>query len=121
MAIFSSKKNTKTKKEKTEPKVVSGVPAHFDDAHRILLQPRITEKASEKSRNENVYVFEVSAKATKREIAQAVEAVYKVKPIKVATITIPHKKVIVRGIRGIRGGGKKAYVYIKKGEKIEIV
>jgi large subunit ribosomal protein L23 len=118
MALLSSKKNTKAKAEKA---VSAGAPAHFDEAHRILLQPRITEKASEKAMNENVYVFEVSSKATKREIAQAVFAVYKVKPLKVATITIPHKKVIVRGIRGVRAGGKKAYVYVKKGEKIEIV
>lgn len=118
MAILSSKKNTKKKEVKS---VSAGTPVHFDEAHRILLGPRITEKASEKSMNENVYVFEVSSKSTKREIAQAVLAVYKVKPLKVATVTIPHKKVTVRGIRGVSGGGKKAYVYVKKGEKIEIV
>ena len=31
------------------------------------------------------------------------------------------KTIIYRGKRGIKAGGKKAYVYLKKGDKISVV
>lgn len=86
----------------------------------ILIRPRITEKAAA-SAEKGAYVFEVAKNATKRDIAQAVRAFYKVNPTKVTIVAIPPKKVIVKGRRGIRSGGKKAYVFLKKGEKIEVV
>jgi len=70
---------------------------------------------------QSVYAFEVSKSASKPSIAQAVKEIYKVTPIKVATVTIPQKNVFVRGKRGKKAGYKKAYVYLKKGEKIELV
>jgi len=80
----------------------------------------ITEKATMKA-EQSVYAFEVSKSASKPSIAQAVKEIYKVTPIKVATVTIPQKNVFVRGKRGKKAGYKKAYVYLKKGEKIELV
>jgi ribosomal protein L23 len=46
---------------------------------------------------------------------------YKVQPTKIAMTKIPGKSVFVRGKKGERSSGKKAYVYVKKGDKIEIV
>ena len=88
----------------------------------ILLRPGITEKetfASEKG----VYVFEVSGRATKRTITEAVEQFYKVTPVKVNIVKIPAKLRISkwRKSRGVKPGGKKAYVHLKKGDQIEIV
>lgn len=94
---------------------VVGVPARSS----ALTRPRITEKATFLSER-GVYVFEVSPRATKREVAAAVRELYKVTPAKVAMAPIPRKKILVKGKRGETGGGKKAYVYLKKGEKIEI-
>ena len=34
---------------------------------------------------------------------------------------MPRKKVMHRGKIGMKGGGKKAYVYLKEGDSIEIV
>ena len=85
-----------------------------------MVRPRITEKATELGER-NVYTFEVAADANKSLVAEAIEAVYKVKPVRVSMITIPRKKILVRGKWGMRGGGKKALVYLKKGEKIEFV
>ena len=86
---------------------------------RIIKQPRVTEKATVSS-EQGAYVFEVFPKATKGEIARAVKELYEVTPTKVRVATIPHKQVMVRGKRGVNGGGKKAYVYLKKGDKIEV-
>lgn len=87
----------------------------------VLLQPRITEKATERAANANAYVFEVATSATKKDIKEAVSAVYKVTPLKVSTVKIVSKRVFVRGKKGRTAGGKKAYVYLKQGEKIEFV
>jgi large subunit ribosomal protein L23 len=90
------------------------------DLTSILIRPRITEKATLVSES-SVYVFEVSPKAAKREIEKAFVEKYKAVPVKVTTITVPAKKVVVRGKRGVKAGFKKAYVYLKKGEKVEII
>lgn len=86
----------------------------------IIVRPRITEKASFKSEN-NVYVFEIAKNANKKEIAKAVRELYNVTPVKVATASTPAKKVFVRGKHGTKSAIKKAYVYLKKGEKIEVM
>lgn len=86
----------------------------------ILIRPRITEKATLVSES-SVYVFEVAPKASKREIEKAFTDKYKAVPTKVTTVTVPAKKVVVRGKRGVKAGFKKAYIYLKKGEKIEIM
>jgi large subunit ribosomal protein L23 len=90
------------------------------DTQNTLLRPRITEKASMKSEH-SVYVFEVAPEANKLSITKAFKEIYKKSPVKVATVTIPQKNVFVRGKRGKKAGYKKAYVYLKKGETIEII
>ena len=88
----------------------------------ILLSPRITEKGAYVS-SSGAYVFNVAPKANKKEIAEAVASLYKVTPRKVATVTVPRKVVRTRGTNrtGKTVGGKKAYVYLKKGETIELM
>ena len=90
------------------------------DIASILIRPRITEKATTVSEF-SVYVFEVWSKSGKDEIKKAFVEKYKVVPVKVTTVTVPAKKVVVRGKRGVKAGFKKAYIYLKKGEKIEII
>ncbi len=87
----------------------------------ILKHARITEKAS-MAVADSVYVFDVAQSATKRDIARAVQQLYKVIPRKVAVIAVPAKKVrhMRSGREGIKQGGKKAYVYLKKGETLTI-
>lgn len=83
----------------------------------IIKNPRVTEKAALASEG-GVYTFDVSTKATKNEIKKAILATYKVTPIKVNILTLKPKKVFIRGNWGVKGGGKKAVVYLKKGDKI---
>ena len=87
----------------------------------ILLRPRITEKAALGTDKLNVYVFEVMPRATKKSISASVRDVYGVTPEKVRVTTMPSKQVFVRGKKGVKSGGKKAYVYLKKGDKIEVI
>lgn len=84
----------------------------------ILLRPRITEKAGFVA-EKNVYTFEVAPKASKSQIFNAVKAFYEVTPLKVNIAKNPAKEVFIRGKKGIRAGVKKAFVYLKKGDKIE--
>lgn len=87
----------------------------------VLIKARVTEKAVLSADKKGVYVFNVLPKATKAQIAASVKAAYKVEPVKVRTAKIAAKAVFVRGKKGVKQGGKKAYVYLKKGDKIEIV
>ena len=87
-----------------------------------MLSPRITEKGAHLS-VAGAYVFNVAKDANKLEIARAVKELYKVTPRMVRVMAIPRKPVQTRTTnrRGMTAGGKKAYVYLKKGETIEII
>ncbi len=85
-----------------------------------IKDPRVTEKASN-AMERNVYTFNVASSATKKEVEKAVFSLYKVKPLKVNILKVPRKKVFSKGKYGVKGGGKKALVYLKKEDKIEFV
>ncbi len=86
----------------------------------IIKNPRITEKATFKA-EENVYTFDITANANKNEIKKAIFAIYKVKPVKVNVLKVEDKHVFSKGKKGVKSGGRKAYVYFKKDDKIEFV
>lgn len=90
-------------------------------SNAIIIRPRITEKATVKADAENVYVFEVAQSANKTTVSQAIASLYKVTPVRVNITRNPSKKIFYRGKSGVTGGVKKAYVFVKKGEKIELV
>lgn len=87
----------------------------------ILLNPRITEKGAYLS-SIGAYVFNVAEDANKQQIAEAIKEVYKVTPRKVTIARVPRKVVVSRTTnrKGMSRGGKKAYVYLKQGETIEV-
>ena len=84
---------------------------------QILLSPRITEKGAYLAES-GAYAFNVAVDANKKEIAEAIHTVFKIWPRKVTV-----KKVQTRGARkvGYTAAGKKAYVFLKPGEKIDLV
>lgn len=90
------------------------------DLADILLRPRITEKATISSEH-SVYVFDIPKAATKGAVAKAFAKKYSVVPRKVATVNTVGKRVFVRGKRGVQADSRKAYVYLPKGTKIEIL
>ena len=121
MALFGSKKKKEaTKKEVAKP-VASTQVGNTSHAASAIIRPRITEKAGLASEKVNAYTFEVEKDATKKTVALAVQALYKVTPKKIAIVRLPSRKVFVRGKIGTQSGVKKAIVYLKKGDKIEFV
>ena len=89
--------------------------------HNVLIGPHISEKALLAADKSGVYAFKVLQEATKKSIAASVKVSYGVTPRQVRIVAIPEEKVFIRGKRGVKSGGKKAYVYLKKGDKIEIM
>lgn len=93
-----------------------------EHAGKILISPRITEKGAYLSEH-GVYVFNVAKDASKKDIADAVRTIFKVTPRKVTVVRVLGKEVQTRGKNrlGHTASGKKAYVYLKKGETIELL
>ena len=77
----------------------------------IIVKPIITEKSST-SIEEGKYTFKVAKKATKIQIANAVEALFNVKVTNVNTITVKGKEKRVGANTGKRPDWKKAIVTI---------
>ncbi len=120
MAMLGRKKNTKAQKEKVATEAPAVVSASVKSSAHTLVKPRITEKATVQSER-NVYVFEIQGRAGKKDVAQAIFNSYKVTPVKIGIVRSPAKRVFVRGKAGLKSGVKKAYVYLKEGDKIELV
>lgn len=87
---------------------------------KTIKEGRVTEKASA-AMEKNVYIFNVAPSANKEEVKKAIFSLYKVKPLKVNILKVPHKNIMSKGKEGVRGGGKKAVVYLKAGDKIELI
>ena len=69
----------------------------LEDAQKILRRPYVTERTFEQIERENKLCFLVEDRASKRQIASAVEALYEVKVMAVNTArTIRGKKAFVR-------------------------
>lgn len=118
MALFGKKKKKVTSTAKTADTSIGNLcqPA-VEDA---LIAPRVTEKAAY-ANERGVYVFNVAPGASKSDISRAVYRMYNVSPRKVNLVKVPGKQVRRRNVRGYRSGGRKAYVYLKKGDKIELM
>ena len=77
----------------------------------IIIKPIITEKSS-MDMQEGKYTFKVNKKATKPEIAKAVEKLFEVKVLKVNTINVKGKEKRVGVHQGRTSDWKKAIVII---------
>ncbi len=119
MALFSRTKKTGDEKVVAKNAKTAQAPTRKQDLSHVLLGPRITEKATFAS-GVGAYVFNVATSANKKQIASAVKATYDVTPHAVRIVNIRPKMVrnMRTGKRGVKQGGKKAYVYLKKGETI---
>ena len=80
-------------------------------AEDIIIAPIVTEKSSS-GIQEGKYTFEVNKKATKIEIANAVEKLFGVKVLRVNTISVKGKQKRVGAHVGMTSDWKKAIVTI---------
>ncbi|PWE16553.1 50S ribosomal protein L23 [Marinicauda salina] len=88
---------------------------HYD----TILAPVITEKSTLLS-EDNKVVFKVPLEATKKDIAEAVEELFKVKVKAVNTLRQKGKTKRFRGIVGRREDVKKAVVTLEEGHSIDV-
>jgi large subunit ribosomal protein L23 len=87
-------------------------------AYQIIRRPVITEKGLSVKETEATLVFEVAMRATKTEVKEAVEQIFKVKVGSVRTATFPGKERRRGRFAGFRPDWKKAYVRLKAGQKM---
>ena len=86
--------------------------------YNVIRRPLITEKGIGVKESEGTLVFEVAPDATKTEVKQAVETLFKVKVSTIRTANVLGKERRRGKFTGFRPDWKKAYVRLKSGEKM---
>ena len=89
------------------------------EAHQIIKRPLITEKSTRQKEEGNQIAFVVDPKASKIEIRQAVEKLFKVKVRRVHTMNLAGKQKRVGKFLGWKSDWKKAIVTLREGDRIE--
>ncbi len=102
-----------TKKTTVEEKKVENASA------KLILSPRVTEKASLQS-NQNAFTFVVRSEATKLSLRDEIKKEYKVTPRAINITNIPRQWTFIKGKVGHKQGYKKAIVFLKKGDTIKL-
>ncbi|MEK7132667.1 MAG: 50S ribosomal protein L23 [Patescibacteria group bacterium] len=125
MPLFGKDKKAEVKKDGASVPVATAANVSANtapDSSHVLLKPRITEKAT-MHEAAGVYTFDVAETANKHQISQAVRELYKVTPRMVKIVPVPSKfkRSARTGKRGVKRGGKKAYVYLKKGDTLKVM
>lgn len=90
------------------------------ESHRVLIRPLLTEKITGLREQTNTVGFVVHPEANRIQIRQAVEALLKVKVDKVNLMNVRGKVKRLGRFSGRRSDWKKAFVTLKKGEKLEM-
>jgi large subunit ribosomal protein L23 len=86
--------------------------------YNVIKRPVITEKGLTLKEKKRTLCFEVSDRASKRQIQEAVERIFKVKVDHVHTLTVSGKMRRRGRYTGYRPDWKKAYVTLREGEKM---
>lgn len=122
MALFGKKKTTKKASTPAVVKEKGEVVVSLRDLSGVIKKPRITEKAV-LGTEKNVYTFEIDPRATKYDVRDAVKALFGVTPVKVNLVTKQPRTFMARakGRKMSEPGIKKAYVYLKDGDTIDLV
>ena len=84
----------------------------------VIKRPVITEKGLTLKENDRTLCFEVDENASKQQIQEAVEQLFKVKVQAVRTMVVPGKMRRRGKYMGYRSDWKKAYVTLREGEKM---
>ncbi len=87
--------------------------------YRILKRPLVTEKSTTEKDQRNKLYFEVDRRANKIEIKDAVEQIFKVNVLDVATLSMKGKLKRVGKHFTQSPDWKKAVVTVKAGQRVE--
>ncbi len=85
----------------------------------VILRPYMSEKASIGAEKRQEYVFEVLRSATKPDVENAVELLFKVKVQSVRIVNVKTKPKRFGQIQGKSKAWKKAYVKLQDGQTID--
>lgn len=89
------------------------------EPHQVILRPLVTEKGVHKSTRNNAYSFEVNKLATKDDVRSAIEKLFDVKVVKVATMNRKGKYRRTRFRMGKTADWKKAVVTLHEDNRID--
>lgn len=122
MALFGKKSTEPEAQVAVEVKAGTPKLAAPHSVKSVLVKPYITEKAALLT-DKNVYVFEIKKGATKYDVRDAVKELYKVTPVSIRIVNRQPRHFMsrMRGRDVMVHGLRKAYVYLKKGDRIELV
>jgi len=87
--------------------------------YQVVRFPHVSEKTARLQAESNQYVFEVARDASKDEIRQAIEGLFKVEVEGVQVLNQKGKRKTFRFRPGVQKGWKKAYVRVAAGQTIE--
>ena len=121
MGFFGKKDADTTEKTVSEAGAKAPVTTVSRNVASVIIKPRITEKAALLI-DKNVYTFEIKKGASKYDVRDAIKALYKVTPLSVRIVNRQprHTMSASRGRDTMVNGLRKAYVYLKKGDRIEL-
>ena len=88
--------------------------------YNIIKKPMVTERTNILKEQQNKYFFVVNPLATKGQIKQAIETIFKVKVKKINTSVYLGKKRRMGRYEGYRSDWKKAIVQLVKGQEIKM-
>ena len=88
---------------------------------KILLAPHVSEKSNRLTDRHNQVAFKVTRDATKPEIKNAVELLFKVKVKGVTVLNVKGKRKRFGALAGRRSDWKKAYVSLEAGHEIDFL
>ena len=86
--------------------------------YQIIIRPIVTEKSMDQADWDNQYSFEVALGANKRQIKEAVEALFDVEVVKVRTMIVPGKRRRWGRNYFTKPDWKKAIVTLVEGDSI---
>ena len=88
--------------------------------YQVILGPHVSEKSAMMTEENNQYVFKVAIDASKPDIKEAVEAVFKVVVSDLKVLNVKGKtKRSARGRIRRKSDWKKAYVRLEAGHEID--
>jgi large subunit ribosomal protein L23 len=90
------------------------------DDYSVIVRPIVTEQGMHFANVKGAYAFEVNKKANKAEIKNAVERIYGVKVDKVRTANRIGKRRRKGRVVGLTSAWKKAVVYLKPDNHIDL-
>lgn len=88
------------------------------EPHQVIVKPLVTEKGMHKSTRNNAYAFEINRLATKADVKRAVESLFEVKVVKVATQNRKGKVRRTKFRLGMTKDWKKAIVTLDAESRI---